>query len=160
MVTLALFVSGQPRSRGAGSGKGGSWLPPQTGLQICQRRGEDGGESLVRRQLRALGGGLGQGRHMRSGLEQSSCGGRGRGRGMQKDTLLLLCWISSTCGPGGGGGLRAGERGNTRGYRKMLAPEASPRGRLPAAVPAVEGDDPVLIRRPFDAWGRKVWFLR
>lgn len=42
----------------------------------------------------------------------------------------------------------------------MLAPEASPRGRLPAAVPAVEGDDPVLIRRPFDAWGKKVWLLR
>lgn len=52
-------------------------MPPQTGLQICQRRGEDGGESLVRRQLRALGGGLGQGRHMRSGLERSSCRGTG-----------------------------------------------------------------------------------
>lgn len=43
--------------------------------------------------------------------------------------------------------------------RWMTAPETSPQQLLPATVPAVEGDDTILIRRPFDAWGNKDWFF-
>ena len=141
-------------------------MSPQTGLQICQRGGEEGGESLAEgwcedssEPWEEVWGGedrCGQ------GWSRAAVGGRGGGRGMQKDTLLLLCWISSThLRPWGGlGAGPGGERGKTRGYRKMRAPEASAQGRLPAAVPAVEGDDSALVRRPFDAWGKKVWFFR
>lgn len=107
MVTLVLFVSGQPWSWGAGSGKGESWMPPQTELQICQRRGEEGGESLAEgwcedssepwEEVWGREDTCGQ------GWSRAAVGGRGGGRGMQKDTLLLLCWISSTCGPAGVG---------------------------------------------------------
>ena len=73
------------------------------------------------------------------------------------NTLLLLCWVSSAhLRPRGG--CRTGpwrELGKTRRLQRHQPQRPGPWARLPATVPAVEGDDSVLIRRPLDAWGKE-----
>ena len=46
-------------------------------------------------------------------------------------------------------------RQNPEAAKRHQPQRPGPWGRLPAAVPAVEGDDSVLIRRPLDAWGKE-----
>lgn len=50
-------------------------------------------------------------------------------------------------------------RWNTRVVREMPSLETSPLELLPATISAVEGNDSILIRCPFDTCGNKAWFL-
>lgn len=158
---LGPFCSGPARTPEAwAAGRDRTGFHPRILLQICQRR--------VWKERRAW---------QRADLQTAQCHGQSCGTGKtqvispaakaatvrrEEDGFFLLLsrvkvHTPETLGFGGWNQRRTRQNPKVKGEKP--APETFPWELVPAAVSAVEGDDSVLVRRPFDAWGNKGWFF-
>lgn len=103
-------------------------------------------------------------RELRGRKDKCDWSGNKKSQGKKKGRQLLPALVlgskvlhTETLGLGGKDRRRMGK--DSKCIRWMPTPETSPWELLPATVPAVKGDDSILVRRPFDAWGNKGWFF-